>query len=858
ALNWYCATAVGTSVPIVVYLKTTSATTQTSETWASAITGATMVYSGTVSYSTTGWVGITLSTPFTYSASPTTHLQVLVEANYGGTGTSPYYYWRYTSVATSRHQYWYADNSPPTGTGYTSNSLPNIQLVFSSYTLQDLNPPVISYTPLPNITTILPTRIITATITDDVTGVPVTGPLRPRIYYKKNVGPWYSSQGILTSGTGLNGTWDFTINHADMGGVNYGDQVFYYIIAQDQATPVNVVSNPPGVVANDVNTIITPPPNPNYYYIQSTISGTKFIVNGVTAPDTYPSFTAAINALNSSFIGPGGVIFNVPTNQIFTEILPPITATGTAANPIIFQKIGTSGTNPVVQRTDAGTIATSVLGGQGDAVITIDGGDYITFDGININTTDPGIEYGYYLRKLNSDDGCKNVTIKNATITMTKGTSGYVVGIYASNNDATSSPSSATGISVTSDGGRTENLLLVRNNIQNVFTGIILRGNSTYPDLYPVVGAAEQGNSITNYAGNTAATAYGIYMIYQIMPTVRDNYINNTANGGSNFTSIGYGIMNSTTTNGGGTITNNQIDLTTTSGQLSGIYSTTGGTNPLIHSNNQIKLSATGGTGVVYFHYITGTYPSITVSNNTFMTNGIASTGTCYLIYNSNATQNIMVSNNVTSGLFNRTASSGTFYGYYNYGSPSGGTEYLMNNNFSNITLAGSSSFYGIYSNTASAHNRVTAGNVIFNVIGGTGTMYCLSLVSTTSNQVYNNTVDSIVGGGTLYGLNVTGTNPTIYNNLVRNLRTSGTTLYGIYLGGSSTTNCYNNRVNSLMSTSGSPSVYGIYIGTGLTVNIYNNFISNLRTPTGNSVTAITGIYNAVTTSTAVVNLYYN
>ncbi|MEO0072045.1 MAG: T9SS type A sorting domain-containing protein [candidate division WOR-3 bacterium] len=345
-------------------------------------------------------------------------------------------------------------------------------------------------------------------------------------------------------------------------------------------------------------------------------------------------------------------------------------------------------------------------------------------------------------------------------------------------------------------------------------------------------------------------------MIYQIMPKVSYNYISNTANGGSNFTSIGYGIMNSTTTNGGGIITNNVIDITTNTGQLSGIYSTTGGTNPLVHANNSLKLSATGGSGVVYFQYVSGTYPSITITNNVFMTNGITSTGTCYLIYNSTPTQNVLVSNNVTSGIFNRSAASGTFYGYYNYGSPAGGTEYLLNNNFSNINLAGSSAFYGIYSNTATAHNRVASGNIISNIVGGTGTAYCLYFLSTTSNQIYNNTVDSIVTGGTVYGLYFSGTNPTVYNNLICKIRTTGTTIYGIYNAGSGTTHCYNNKVHSLTSmTTSSPIVDGIYVSTGTSNNIYNNFISDLNSPSGSSATAIAGIYIAGGTA---VNLYYN
>ncbi|MBS4015475.1 MAG: fibronectin type III domain-containing protein, partial [Candidatus Latescibacteria bacterium] len=591
-----------------------------------------------------------------------------------------------------------------------------------------------------------------------------------------------------------------------------------------------------------------------------TVSGIKYIYAGITNTDTFPDFTTAINDLNTNQVAAGGVTYKVQPGATFTEIVPPLTASGSPIASIVFTKDG-AGVNPVVQRTDAGTIATTILGAQGDAVITIDGADYVTFDQIDIVTTDQGIEYGYYLRKASTDDACKNVTISNCNITMTKGTSAYVVGIYASNNDAASLTSSATGITVTSDGGRTENLLIFGCDIRNVFTGIIVRGNITFKDLNPIVGMSAQGNSITNYAGNATGTAYGVYLIYQIMPNVSYNYFNNTANGGSNFTTIGYGIMNSTTVNGGGTFMYNQFDLTANAGQLSGIYSTTGGTNPLIHSNNSIKLSATAGTGIVYFNYITGTYPSITVSNNTFMTNGIASTGSCYLITASTATNNVMIANNVTSGAFNRTAASGSFYGYYNLGSPTGGTETFLNNNFSNITLAGTSIFYGIYSNTAVAQNRVASGNVISNIIGGTGAFYGLYLLSTTSNQIYNNTVNNITAGtGVTYPLYFSGTNPVVYNNTIYTITSGGATFYGIWNAGTGITHCHKNKVYDLTGTSTSTALvlHGIHISTGTENNVYNNFVYDLKAPAGASVTSITGINYASATSTHFLNAYYN
>ena len=70
------------------------------------------------------------------------------------------------------------------------------------------------------------------------------------------------------------------------------------------------------------------------------LTGTK------TIPGDYASIAAAVTDLNAQGVGAGGVTFNVAAG--YTETLTArinMTATGTAANPIIFQKSG-SGANP--------------------------------------------------------------------------------------------------------------------------------------------------------------------------------------------------------------------------------------------------------------------------------------------------------------------------------------------------------------------------------------------------------------------------------------------------------------------------------------------------------------------------------
>ena len=140
-------------------------------------------------------------------------------------------------------------------------------------------------------------RTLTARITDltpyNGTGVTLTGNLVPRIYYKKIADiSWTSTPGVNQTGTGIDGTWLFTVDHSLLpgGGVIPGDKIQYFLIAQDQSNALghpNISSYPAGIVATDVNTITTPPVTPSLYVIGSEFSGTKTVGTG----GDYPSLT---------------------------------------------------------------------------------------------------------------------------------------------------------------------------------------------------------------------------------------------------------------------------------------------------------------------------------------------------------------------------------------------------------------------------------------------------------------------------------------------------------------------------------------------------------------------------------------
>ncbi len=87
------------------------------------------------------------------------------------------------------------------------------------------------------------------------------------------------------------------------------------------------------------------------FTVFSQLTGTKNI------PGDYATVNAAVTALNGVGVGAGGVIFNIAAN--YTETIAAtisLTATGTAANTIVFQKDPlTSGANPVITAYTGGT-----------------------------------------------------------------------------------------------------------------------------------------------------------------------------------------------------------------------------------------------------------------------------------------------------------------------------------------------------------------------------------------------------------------------------------------------------------------------------------------------------------------------
>jgi uncharacterized repeat protein (TIGR02543 family) len=224
------------------------------------------------------------------------------------------------------------------------------------------------------------------------------------------------------------------------------------------------------------------------------ISGTKTIGPG----GDYTTFGAAIADVNSG-VGTGGVTFNVTAGTTFVETIPCLTVQGTAGNPIVFQRSG-AGANPIIQTTGgAGTF---------DAGVCILGGDFITFDGIDVTASGAAVEYGYIVNNLTATNGAQNNTVKNTKVTLNR-TLTTSIGIVQSDVAAEG------GVTPTSAAGANSTNKYYNITVENAYKGIWLEGNASFPDLACEIGVTGGGtttigSATANDIGNGTIQPWGI------------------------------------------------------------------------------------------------------------------------------------------------------------------------------------------------------------------------------------------------------------------------------------------------------------------------------------------------------------
>ncbi len=532
----------------------------------------------------------------------------------------------------------------------------------------------------------------------------------------------------------------------------------------------------------------------------SQVSGTYSI------PGTpYPTIASAIAAINSSGVGAGGVTFNIAAG--FTETFASNTAgyintnTGSASNPVIFQKSG-AGTNP---RITAGTGT-----GTMDAIICFNGVSYVTFDGIdlqengaNTNST-TRMEWGYALLKVSPTQGSQNIVVKNCAISLNiANTSTFAV--YSNNHTI----SSTTQLTVTALPGTNSNNSFSGLMISNCYNGIYLSGfiaatPYTLYDQNNQVGVAA-GNSIASWGGGNVA-GYGIQAQYQNGLIIANNTFTGISGTGS-VTGNLFAVSLGTAVNANLDVYGNTVTVTYNgTGQFTGITSSMGG-------------SGTTNTVSFYNNTVTGcSMPNM--ANLAF-----------YGIYESGGTNANFYNNSVTNNTIGSASAAATGIIYGLFCGPIQTTKGPVS----------------VHDNTVSGNTRIQSGvstglgNWFY--IGGNG-----SILNCYNNTIDNNTAASTTAQYCVY-LGGDAATKNFYNNTIANLLNANGTVYGVYQIQGTTINIFNNKIRNLNSVGTASLVYGIDAFNGTTVNLYNNFISELKAPNATDPNAICGVLLPATLS---------
>ena len=574
----------------------------------------------------------------------------------------------------------YDNNIRAGNPGYAgAGSAPDIGADEGNFVPTDLAAPGIAYTVLPDAC-LTGDRTFTANITDE-SGVPTTGALVPRVYFRKNSGPWFSQAGTLASGTATSGTWSFTISSTAMGGLAVADTISYFVIAQDVAPAANIGSNPSsGLVATNVNTITTYPTAPNAYVVLPTLSGIYNVGVGMA----YATITDAVNAYNTSCIS-GAVVFQLMDATYPSETFP----------IVINNNVAASASNTLTIRPAAGVSPT--ITGSAAAIFRLNGADYVTIEGSNApvtnsvcpwvvsprsmtisNTSTSTTSAVIWLQTAADGDSATNNIIRNCNIAG-NGPTQTLAGIGSG---------SAT-ISNTSTGTGNHNNRFENDSIIRVQIGIYSAGRSATQK--------NQGTVINQNVMTTSApdniSRYGILTGFENNITISGNRIGHVLYTGTGDVSaisvgIGFGNLGSTVTTGNevtnATITYNNIDsfIANNAWSNAGIALVGAASGSTLIANNMISRVLSRGTGGDFSAgiFVGGVAGSVTnVYYNTVNISGTL-TGASYPSF-AMAVSGTNPVVNINNNIFVNTSSNGSSYSPYAIGLAYGTYTNLNSNN---------------------------------------------------------------------------------------------------------------------------------------------------------------------------------
>lgn len=757
--------------------------------------------------------------------------------------------------------------------------------------------PVITFTALTN-TALFGSRSFTASISDIHSGIDGSA-FSPKVYFNKNNGTFFSTNGILVSGNHRNGQWQFTIDSALLGGFAPNDVVRYYVIAQDSVG--NYSTLPSYAVATNTSAVAFPPATPFQYQISEALP----LIITVGPTGNFPNLTGTnglFNAINNRFL------------QGNTRVLLEAGATINEPGAVALNQwlelngsvIGNFNYTLQIRPSAASQVVLTANATMADGLIRLNGADRVEF-------------LGFDTLGLPTDTNLiiRNIATSQPALTLLNDASNNTFRqvIFESRNTGTAAVNGGVvRISPTSIATGNDNI---------TFTGCHFRRditNTTFPGTPGILFAAsgttgvnrENDNllienswfynfnfnaiSIGSGTGNNQVIKNNQFFQQEgIFHTTSPTVINFLAGPVSNNDTIASNIIGGNSANLGG----NWIPtITATSLAYTGILASSGvGTGTVIHGNrianilhNQTVASlfagiqVNNGGGVVR---IENNYIGDTTMADNILHNGNNS----MIAINCQTSSNSTINNNIIANLTNNNplGTSVLVNGIRAWNKSAlleikGNRIINLKDSSNNTGSTTSAAMVGI--NVSSSTNSILIeGNHISGLQNNSITVASSSQVIGILNtsglpQILNNTVEGLLGRSlstgtstiaTVLGISSTSFTPNqiIRGNIVRNLTynnptPASTQIIGILQGSGSGHSITNNLVHNLRSnsssinTSTSSAIIGIaHTGSGSQLSISQNTIHTLE-GVGTASNSVVGILYLGTTTIVTNNIARN
>jgi trimeric autotransporter adhesin len=606
-----------------------------------------------------------------------------------------------------------------------------------------------------------------------------------------------------------------------------GATVKYYVLSSNQNTGLTHAN------ADMLTLRLLNNGNANYSFAVQ-LCGTYTVDPTGIGDRNYATLGAAFAALNTLgvFSACGGVTFGVKDGVTFPEQNLQLDAFANASNaPVVFQRDGSGAARPVVQP------ATSFsTGGTQDAIIKLNGADNLTFDGIDVaeNPAATGanrMEYGYALFRASNANGCQNINVRNAAVTLNRANSNVTIGVYGALTDI-----SGTAISPqTALAAVNRNVKLNGLTITSCYHGIFFNGGTGNGNADALLEfGTTAGNTLSALGDGALGDVYGIHAEGFCNLKVENNAITlNTTTASASAYGVGLGLLNlgaagtSATTPFGGVLLNaNTVQINSNStANVAALWQRQLNVAGTTMTNNVVRNCAlTGTTGTVQF-----------LRDDSNSNNNLGATMTGNVIGGSPAAANTVASTGAVYGLY--------VSGAYNIGT--GANELISNNEVSYNTFSGATGTLGIIQRDGLNNNT--------------------SALSFTNNRVLNNTVAKT--GQTLgIAFNISGSKTlTMTGNTVQHNTFTGNSanvyaISGGLLDATGTTTISNNLVDDIQLTGTSVLFSGIRVYHAGTLLVSTNTVSNValtNVGTGGTLNGIqcNGNHNVVGTLTFTNNL---